>query len=192
VKREARAKFRRGLLLHYQKFDRLVDLVHNGSGAGIYKHHAVIGVNVAILAYCGSPIRRHCFKLDASRNLGADNDSFLSRNGPNLLLGNVSLDLSPVLWLDVDGCTSNTGCHGLRGGGSRQEGRGGDNDQKFLHRYLPSRFGAALPNVREKRIVPLFPGRLARDGARRRQPGLSGPKSAKRRNALQDLKEAAN
>jgi hypothetical protein len=51
-----------------------------------------------------------------------------------------------------------------------------------------SRFGAALPNVREKRIVPLFPGRLARDGARRRQPGLSGPKSAKRRNALQDLK----
>jgi hypothetical protein len=117
----------------------LVDFVYNRASAGIYEHHPIVGINVAILSDGRSPIGRHGFELNAGRDLRSDNDSFLSGNGPNPLFCDVTLDFSAVLRLDLDGRISSAGGGGygsLGTSSSRQERRCRRNHQIFFHRFL--------------------------------------------------------
>src|SRR5687767_12452572 len=46
-----------------------VDFMHDGTRAGIDQHHAIVGVNVAILGHRRAPIRRDRREFDVRRHL---------------------------------------------------------------------------------------------------------------------------
>src|ERR1700704_3711858 len=103
----------------------LVEIVDDAAAAGVDEVHAVVGVDVAILAHRRTPIGRDLAQLYVGRKRGANPDALPGDVGAHLLLHDIFLDSCPMLRRQIDADALSNGLATDQQG----EGRGtGKND----------------------------------------------------------------
>src|SRR5689334_10610425 len=91
----------------------LVQLVYNFSRGRLDEVDAIVGIHVAVLTDVRSPIGGHGSQLDIGRQLGSNRYPLPRGVRRDPFPGDIFPDMSALLRLKADACSSWTDSHGL-------------------------------------------------------------------------------